>query len=111
MAVSFFDIADARIWLASYNPRDPVTLLYCDYAVGRAAELLKGVSRDEVHAWLRKRFPECDGLLSLVEQGIPIPPDAGLSMIAVTPGQERYELPIITHLLSLRQGGPNGHAV
>jgi hypothetical protein len=57
--------------------------LYCDYVAGRAAEPLNGVGRDEVHAWLRKRFTECHGLLRHAEQGAAVPPDAGHSIASL----------------------------
>lgn len=111
MAVAFVDIGDTRVWLCAYNPRDAKSRLCCDFVVARARELLAGTTPEQVHAWAKEHLPHRRELIEYIEAGGGLPRDTEIGRLTVTPGEERYELPIITHLLSLRQGGPNGHAV
>lgn len=98
MAVAHIDIGDAALWICSYNDRDPKTLLYCQWLVGRVKELLEGTPVCEVHAWLRERFPQAKEFLDLMESGAVIPRNAPFGQFTVTPGEEIYELPIIARL-------------
>ena len=81
-----------RIMLAAYNPRDALSLLACKFVLLRCQQAMREVSEQEFHEWVRSAVPEGDKLLDLIEEGWTLEQTPGLP---VTPGEERYQLPII----------------
>lgn len=98
MAVGFFDVGTERIWLCSYNPTSIISILYADAIVGLATEKLDGLTRDDVHGWLRQHIPNCKKLLDMVESGKELPRLVQVGEFPVTPGKEVYEIPIVSFL-------------
>jgi hypothetical protein len=92
-------IGERVIWFTAYNPADPISMAYCAYAVERARAALADVDENEVHRWVRAKYPDLAPLLDAVERGDEIPRDAQAGEFPLTPGQERFELPIVAHLL------------
>lgn len=103
MAVTFVDIGDTRVWLCAYNPRDAGTRLYCDFVVARVRELVAGTTPAQVHAWAREHLPHRRELIEYIEAGGELPRDTEIGRLAVTPGQEAFEAPIVAHITG--QGG------
>lgn len=103
MAVVHFDVNGSRLWLCSYNPRDARTLLYSDWAAGRAKELLAAEAQDiaSIHAWLRKLAPQAAEVVDAIEAGAVFDELTPPGVYPLTPGLERFELPAAAHLRSL----------
>ncbi|MCP4593907.1 MAG: hypothetical protein GY842_24495 [bacterium] len=107
--IGTLNIGSRRIVVAAYNPRDALALLYCRYVVERSAELLGDVPTADVHAWLREHVPDCAELLDTIEGGAELPSSIrDLKELPVTPGEERFELPIIAWL---RMEARNQHGI
>ena len=98
MAVLSVDIGTKRIWLTAYNPSDVLAEAYCLFAVQRAVETLRGVPLAEVHGWIREHVPALAPLIDHVEAGGEVPRDVPPGRYPVTPGQERFEAPILAYL-------------
>jgi hypothetical protein len=102
MPIADVHIGTKRIWLTAYNPSDALAQAYCAFAVARATEALRDAPLAEVHAWIRKQLPELAGIVDAAEAGELIPRDVPVGSYPLTPGQERFELPIAAHLQRLR---------
>lgn len=101
MAVSFVDIDDKRIWVGSYNPSDAKALLFCQFIVSWIHE--QNFTLDQVYDYLEKKFPEAKDLINFLRSGGQL--NEEVRGYPITPGMERYELPIVAHLYTL--GGHN----
>ena len=92
MSVLGVNIGTKRIWMTAYNPSDVISRAYCVFAVHHAVSRLSEVPLTEVHAWIREHLPKVplDGN---------VPRDVPPNSYPVTPGEERFEVPIIAHLI------------
>jgi hypothetical protein len=102
MPIADVNIGTKRIWLTAYNPSDALAQAYCAFAVARAAAVLREVPLAEVHAWIREQLPGLAAVVDAADAGDPIPRDVPVGSYPLTPGQERFELPIAAHLQRLR---------
>jgi hypothetical protein len=103
MPISNVNIGTKRIWMTAYNPSDELARVYCAFAVSKAASVLRDIPLDEVHGWIRKRFPHLSEMLDAVERGEEVPRDIPIGEYPVTPGQEEFEAPIVTHLMARKK--------
>ena len=100
--VKSINIGDYRVHLTAYNPRDALSVLYCIFVVERVCELLDNTSVETAHAWLREHVPDCGELLDRIESGDKLAREFEIGEYPVTPGQEKFELPIIGKLKAER---------
>ena len=84
-----------RIILAAYNPRTVKTMLYCSFVLAKAEEAMRDVTEDDANEWIRKNVPDGGALLDLLDTGWTLEETRGFP---TTPGEERFELPIIAWL-------------
>jgi hypothetical protein len=102
------DGTDVRVWLEAYNPRDAWTVAVSQFVVARAAESMKGVTRADVIAWLRKERPEWSEICDAIERGEPIPRDVRIGEFPVSPGDAQFEAPIAAYLAAKSRSGKRG---
>ena len=98
MPVVSLDVGKYRLHFTAYNPRDHLSLLYCEYALGRLREALAGVSDADVRGWLEEHRPDTRELFRLLDEGRELPPLTPIGQYPVDPRNAEQELRIITHL-------------
>ena len=100
MPIKSVSIGGDRIVLAAYNPRTAKTMLYCSFVLAKIEEAMRSVTEDDANEWIRKNVPDGGELLDLLEDGYVLEETRGLP---TTPGEERFELPIIAWLRQERR--------
>ncbi len=110
MSVISLDVGRYRVHVTAYNPRDHLSLLYCEYVLGRLREMVQGVTDADVRTWLEAHVPDTRELFALLDEGRELPPLSRPGEYPVDPANAEQELRIITHLKRerMRQGRMRG---
>jgi hypothetical protein len=104
--ITKIDVGGEKVVVATYNPSNLLSRLYCLFVLDKINEALRDVSREEAHAWIREHFPEgqhqdLDPMLKFVESGGVMPTELRPGEFPFTPGHAQYESEIVAHLRGL----------
>lgn len=102
--VGSVSIGTKEIWFTAYNPSDALSRMYCAYVVGRVAETMDNTPVEEVHAWLRSRFPELSHYLDAVEGGMEPKREVPPGEYPMSPVDAKFEKMIIDFLIARKRG-------
>jgi len=99
MPVVSLNVGPKRVHLTAYCPDDELGLVACEYALGRAAELLHGTTEAELRKWLIERDPAIAALFAKLDAGWKLPKNGDLT---VDPSNAPAEARIVRHLIRER---------
>jgi len=92
------NVGNDRIMLTAYNPRSPITMLKCIYALLRIKDSFDWIEEEEFMSWLKRKSP---ALYKKLEEGWEPPTNMELT---VTPSNAKEEQRIVAFLLSEARG-------
>lgn len=95
MPIDTVSIGGNRFVVATYNPRNVMTLLGCSFILEKTKGVMRGVTQKDVDKWVRGNVPDGERLLEMLADGWRLTETTGLP---IQPGAERYELPVVAWL-------------
>lgn len=103
MSVTSINVGTKRVWVSTYNPSDDLGLLYCLFLANKIQRVVKNISTEEAHSWLRQNVEGSSIILDKVEAGEKLPRQTPPGEFPVSPRHLAFELPIVRFLTSERQ--------